>query len=67
MWDYDKWREVAKDLPRIDQWGADTCSKVLSAYWGKPITALALAEGCNPSSGYPYWIFWYKDASAAKE
>ena len=20
-----------------------------------------IAEGCNVSNGYPYWIFWYKD------
>ena len=29
---------------------------------GKKVKVVALAEGCNPSSGYPYWIVWYTDA-----
>lgn len=40
-------------------------SRFLSDYLGKPVKATALAEGCNPSNGYPYWIVWFKDAGKA--
>lgn len=26
----------------------------------KKVEVVALAEGCNVSNGYPYWIIWYK-------
>lgn len=42
------------------QLGADGASKFLSAYYEKPIQATALAEGCNQSSGYPYWVLWFR-------
>lgn len=36
----------------------------LSAYYeDKPVEIIALAEGCNQSSGYPYWIFYWKSAN----
>lgn len=60
QWDYAKWNRAVEGLGRIDSWGQDGCSKVLTAYFGKPIEAIALAEGCNISNGYPYWIFWYR-------
>lgn len=48
---------------RFDQYTARQASAFLSAYWDKPIECVALAEGCNVSNGYPYWIFWYRDAA----
>lgn len=38
-------------------------SAFISAYHGKDLKVVALAEGCNPSSGYPYWIIWYRENS----
>lgn len=29
----------------------------------KKVQVVALAEGCNISSGYPYWIVWYKEVT----
>lgn len=59
-WDYEKhvtaWKVVGK---RFDQMSRAELSKYLSAYFDKPIQAMAMAEGCNVSNGYPYWIFWY--------
>lgn len=26
---------------------------------GKSVQVVALAEGCNPSNGYPYWVIWF--------
>jgi hypothetical protein len=39
-------------------------SEMLSAYWAKPVRAVAIAEGCNVSNGYPYWIVWWRDEAA---
>lgn len=65
QWDSDKAkaaRDAVADLKCIyGHWGKDGTSKYLSAYFGKPVEAVAVAEGCNVSSGYPYWIFWYRD------
>lgn len=47
---------------RYGHWGWLATSKYLSVYFGKPIRAVAVAEGCNQSSGYPYWVFWYKES-----
>ena len=44
---------------RFEQARPEQLDAFLSAYWGKPIVVAAFAEGCNPSSGYPYYIFWY--------
>lgn len=63
QWDYEKARKACEGIEgRMTHWGPDSASKFLSAYYGRPIECLALAEGCNPSSGYPYWIFWYRHA-----
>jgi hypothetical protein len=40
----------------------------LTAYFGKPTTAHAMAWGCNVGNGYPYWIVWFShDAAENKE
>jgi len=43
-------------------WSEADAKTFLDAYFGEPITPTAMAEGCNISSGYPYWIFWFKRA-----
>lgn len=64
QYDYDKatscWRRHCGDR----RW-ANLDHKVLSAflsdYLGKPVKAVALAEGCNQGNGYPYWVVWFND------
>lgn len=69
QWDAEKSRDainaVADLKCRYGYWGQEGASKYLSAYFGKPVRAIAVAEGCNVSNGYPYWIFWFRDAGPA--
>lgn len=48
-------------------WSENNASAFLTAYFGKPTMAVALAEGCNSGNGYPYWIFWYRSAETGKD
>lgn len=36
-------------------------SDFLTTYFNRPIEVSAVAEGCNASNGYPYWIIWFRD------
>jgi hypothetical protein len=63
QWDNDKFRaacDAVKTQGRIRQWSKEDATNFLTVYFGKTTTAVALAEGCNPSNGYPYWIFWFE-------
>lgn len=37
-------------------------SDFMTTYYNRPIKVTAVAEGCNVSSGYPYWVIWFHDA-----
>ena len=59
---------------RYDQASADQLGAFLTEYnqtlfpkenAGKTFKVVALAEGCNPSNGYPYWIVWYRKSASA--
>lgn len=50
-------KPFAKRFDRFDRKDAD---EFLTAYYKKPTKCYGLAEGCNPSSGYPYHIFWFE-------
>lgn len=65
QWDLDKYSRCCKAIApgkRWDQMSAADVSAWMTAYLGRPITATALAEGCNVGNGYPYWIIWFKEA-----
>lgn len=47
---------------RISQFTQKEATEFLSIYWNKNVTCTALAEGCNASTGYPYFIFFYEDS-----
>jgi len=36
-------------------------NRFLNLYFGKEVKLTAILQGCNCSSGYPYWIFAYKE------
>ena len=36
-------------------------SALISELHGKPYNVTAVAEGCNASNGYPYYIIWIKE------
>lgn len=62
QWDGNKFAD-ARDLTGRKSFSSFTrkeASEFLTFYFGEPVEALALAEGCNVSNGYPYWIFWHR-------
>jgi hypothetical protein len=61
QWDSIKYRAAwSLNKKRFEYYSPEECSKFLTEYYGKPIEATALVEGCNPSNGYEYYIFFYK-------
>jgi hypothetical protein len=61
QWDYEKYRAACTEMGcRFDQASWDKLNKFLETYYGPGYEATGLAEGCNASNGYPYWIIWYK-------
>lgn len=38
-----------------------TIELILSEWYDKPIELTALLQGCNVSSGYPLWLFYFRD------
>lgn len=66
QWDNVAWERSNEAVPgkRFDQMSKADADKFMSAYYEKPIDVSALAEGCNVSNGYPYWILWYREKPA---
>lgn len=66
QWSAENWERAWKAIgqKRFDQFSRDDADKFMSAYLDKPAKVSALAEGCNVSSGYPYWIIWYSEIEA---
>jgi len=65
QWNWDRYRK-AFDLVKedgctgdINSFTQEQASMFMSHYQDKPCEVIAIAEGCNQSSGYPYWVFWY--------
>lgn len=74
QWDHDKytrlWKEHCKDEMNqqvinatysIRNVPVDNLSAFMSAWEDKAVRVVALAEGCNQSNGYPYWIIWWNN------
>ena len=64
-WDFKKFNDLLKSHG-LTQMGMAAMTrkkakKFLSEYFGKKCIPVAYAQGCNQASGYPYWIFWYKE------
>jgi hypothetical protein len=68
QWDREKadrlWRQYVDT--RWESASAAQLSAFLSAYHGQPVEVVALAEGCNQSNGYPYFIVWWKPAGSER-
>jgi len=66
QWDFKKFNKCCKKV-----WGnegqyfynrePEDIEKFLNLYWSKEIKLTTIEEGCNVSSGYPIWIFYYED------
>ena len=69
QWDHEKASECWKKHIR-GRWEHATPKEIsafLSEYLERPVVATALAEGCNASNGYPYFIVWLKYLDGKKK
>ena len=46
---------------RFDSKNVSGIRKFLSMYFDKEIELTAIMQGCNHFSGFPYWIFFYRE------
>jgi hypothetical protein len=70
QWDYEKYERCCEEHPKA--WRRPVGDRAamsawMTAYMGKPVDVVALAEGCNVSSGYPYWIVWFREKPVRKK
>lgn len=64
LWYTDEQRAAARKASGFSHWKRDssrTASAYLTALMSKPVRVVAIAEGCNVSNGYPYWIVWTRE------
>lgn len=72
QWDSSKHEQACKDAfsqrsGSFSQQPFHEVQKYLSLYFGlDDLQLLLVCEGCNVSSGYPYWVFWYRSETEAK-
>ena len=59
-WDPKRMQEADKMFGRrFEQMSREQIDQYASYYFKRPVHVTALAEGCNPSNGYPYYILWF--------
>lgn len=67
QWDYDKFTKCMKEVwgERCGQYFTNKdpkdIEKFLSLYFGKKIKLTGIEQGCNVATGYPYWVFYYRE------
>ena len=63
-WEPEKYERLWKKHVNcsLQQVSPEQMSAFLTAYFDKPTVCVAMAEGCNPSNGYPYYVVWHKEA-----
>lgn len=65
-WDHEKYNKCCQKVfgdnrQYFNSSNPDEIEKFLSLYFEKEVTLIAIVKGCNQSSGFPYWIFFYKE------
>ncbi len=65
QWDRDKYEAACKHAfktgGQFSTKSLDEISDFLSYYFDKKVECTCMMEGCNVATGYPYWIFCYKE------
>ena len=66
QWNYEKFNKCCKEVwdnegQYFSGRSATEIERFLSLYFEKEIELTVIMQGCNVSSGYPYWIFYFKD------
>jgi len=67
QWDRQKFEECCLKVfgnkgQSFDNRTPEAIEKFLCLYYKEPIYLTTIVQGCNASSGYPYWIFFYNRA-----
>jgi hypothetical protein len=67
MWqqDWDKYNKCCREVwgnegQYFDNRTPESIEKFLSLYYNRPIKLTIIMEGCNWSTGYPVWIFFFE-------
>lgn len=65
QWDYEKYNKCCQEVfknqgQQFYKREPKEIEKFLGMYFEKEIKLTAITQGCNQSSGYPYWVFYYK-------
>lgn len=68
QWDWNKFQEAVRtvwpDRAESQSFSGRKPSDInrfLNLYFGKEVRLTSIQEACNFSSGYPYWIFTYRE------
>lgn len=66
QWDWEKYNNCCETVwhnqgQYFDQRTPEDIEKFLCLYFDKQIKLTAITQGCNVSSGYPYWVFYYEE------
>ena len=66
QWDYEKYNKCCQEVfknqgQQFYEREPKEIEKFLGMYFEKEIKLTAITQGCNQSSGYPYWVFFYKE------
>lgn len=65
-WGAEKFDAAWEDTGKDKGWtrmGRTDCQNFVKKYYGETFEFCGLVEGCNGSSGYPYWIIFYRDTT----
>lgn len=65
QWDSEKYdrccMEVWNDRRQVfNRSSPKEIQKFLSLYFGETVKLTGIEKGCNVSTGYPYWVFYYR-------
>ena len=65
-WDHEKYNKFCQEVfgdkgQQFNSRNPDGIEKFLSLYFEKEVMLTAIVQGCNQSSGFPYWIFFYRE------
>ena len=66
QWNYDKFNRCCQEVFKnqgqyFSERDPKEIEKFLSLYFEKEVKLMAITQGCNASTGYPYWVFFYKE------
>lgn len=66
QWDWEKYNRCCQEVfenqgQQFYQREPKEIERFLSMYFDKEIKLTAVMQGCNQSSGFPYWIFLYEE------